>query len=148
LLQNDFETRFEMRSLHSMISDQLNGDWAMARNTGTTITIPHAEACNNPDSLQLSQHSQWYSPDPTHQPTDDMLSRPGCGGLSEEGGLGLRLGPAQLKMRSDEEIEAEAAAERLKQSFDERPHRRFNPLTRSWVLCSPHRAKRCHHQIP
>jgi hypothetical protein len=72
-----------------------------------------------------------------------MLSRPGCGGLSEEGGLGLRLGPAQLKMRSDEEIEAEAAAERLKQSFDERPHRRFNPLTRSWVLCSPHRAKRC-----
>jgi UDPglucose--hexose-1-phosphate uridylyltransferase len=21
-------------------------------------------------------------------------------------------------------------------------HRRFNPLTKSWVLCSPHRAKR------
>lgn len=45
-------------------------------------------------------------------------------------------------MRSDEEIEAEAAAEQLKSSFNERPHRRFNPLTRSWVLCSPHRAKR------
>eukprot|EP00121_Abeoforma_whisleri_P004324 Awhi_evm1s3908 len=22
------------------------------------------------------------------------------------------------------------------------PHRRYNPLTRKWVLCSPHRAKR------
>ncbi|MGO9640420.1 MAG: UDP-glucose--hexose-1-phosphate uridylyltransferase [Candidatus Acidiferrales bacterium] len=26
--------------------------------------------------------------------------------------------------------------------FDETPHRRFNPLTREWVLVSPHRAKR------
>ncbi|ORX81625.1 galactose-1-phosphate uridylyltransferase, partial [Basidiobolus meristosporus CBS 931.73] len=26
--------------------------------------------------------------------------------------------------------------------FTEHPHRRYNPLTRSWVLCSPHRAKR------
>ncbi len=27
-------------------------------------------------------------------------------------------------------------------NFSDHPHRRFNPLTRSWVLCSPHRAKR------
>ena len=26
--------------------------------------------------------------------------------------------------------------------FNETPHRRFNPLTREWVLVSPHRAKR------
>ncbi|CAJ0756894.1 15118_t:CDS:2, partial [Entrophospora sp. SA101] len=27
-------------------------------------------------------------------------------------------------------------------NFEENPHRRFNPLTNSWVLCSPQRAKR------
>lgn len=27
-------------------------------------------------------------------------------------------------------------------NISDHPHRRFNPLTRSWVLCSPHRAKR------
>ncbi|KAJ1909964.1 galactose-1-phosphate uridyl transferase [Mycoemilia scoparia] len=27
-------------------------------------------------------------------------------------------------------------------SFTDHPHRRYNPLTKSWVLCSPHRAKR------
>src|ERR1044072_2206453 len=27
-------------------------------------------------------------------------------------------------------------------NFEEHPHRRFNPLTNSWVLCSPHRTKR------
>jgi hypothetical protein len=73
-----------------------------------------------------------------------MLPRPG-GSDDVEGGL--RLAPAIFKMRSDEEIEAEAAAEQLKSSFNERPHRRFNPLTRSWVLCSPHRAKRYHHHL-
>jgi len=30
----------------------------------------------------------------------------------------------------------------LPEIFQERPHRRFNPLTRQWVLVSPHRAKR------
>jgi UDPglucose--hexose-1-phosphate uridylyltransferase len=27
-------------------------------------------------------------------------------------------------------------------NFEENSHRRFNPLTNSWVLCSPHRTKR------
>ena len=27
-------------------------------------------------------------------------------------------------------------------SFDEQPHRRFNPLKNEWILVSPHRAKR------
>jgi hypothetical protein len=71
-----------------------------------------------------------------------MLPRPGGSDDDVEAGQGLRLAPAIFKMRSDEEIEAEAAAEQLKSSFSERPHRRFNPLTRSRVLCSPHRAKR------
>ena len=26
--------------------------------------------------------------------------------------------------------------------FTEDPHKRFNPLTNKWILCSPHRAKR------
>ena len=26
--------------------------------------------------------------------------------------------------------------------YSEHPHRRYNPLTRKWLLCSPHRAKR------
>ncbi len=30
----------------------------------------------------------------------------------------------------------------MNQSFSENPHRRYNPLTDSWVLVSPHRAKR------
>ncbi len=30
----------------------------------------------------------------------------------------------------------------MMQSSDDKPHRRFNLLTNSWVLCSPHRAKR------
>jgi len=28
------------------------------------------------------------------------------------------------------------------EKLEETPHRRFNPLTREWVLVSPHRAKR------
>ena len=29
-----------------------------------------------------------------------------------------------------------------KLEYADHPHRRYNPLTRRWLLCSPHRAKR------